>query len=266
MSDPRTALLHTLVDDLTAESADLDARVAPLDDDAWSTPTPAAGWDIRDTINHLRFFDRDAFLAVTDPAGFAGLLAGLGDGAGNYVERLTREGRGTPPAEVLAVWRTGRETLADALRGLDPAVRVPWFGPPMSPASFVTARLMETWAHGQDVVDALGQVRPATDRLRSVAEIGYRARPFSYAVRALAVPDRAVRVELTGPHGENWVWGSPDAADVVRGTALDFCLLVTQRRHRDDLALDVTGPAAAEWMGIAQAFAGPPGAGREPRR
>jgi uncharacterized protein (TIGR03084 family) len=243
MSEPRTALLHTLVDDLTVESADLDARVAPLDDDAWSTPTPAAGWDIRDTINHLRFFDRDALLAVTDPAGFAGLLAGLGDRTGNYVERLTGEGRGTPPADVLAAWRTGREALADALRGLDPAVRVPWFGPPMSPASFVTARLMETWAHGQDVVDALGQVRPATDRLRSVAEIGYRARPFSYAVRGLAVPDRA-----------------------VRGTALDFCLLVTQRRHRDDLALDVTGPAAAEWMGIAQAFAGPPGAGREPRR
>ncbi|MGY1687748.1 TIGR03084 family metal-binding protein [Geodermatophilus sp. SYSU D00867] len=259
-------LLQALVDDLDAESADLDARVAPLDDAAWLTPTPAAGWDVRDTVNHLRFFDRDALLAVTDPAGFAALVAGLGEGAGDYVERLTREGRADPPADVLAAWRSGRAALAAALRAADPGVRVPWFGPPMSPASFVTARLMETWAHGQDVVDALGQTREPTARLRSVAEIGVRARPFAYAVRGLPVPDRPVRVELTGPGGESWTWGPGDAADVVRGTALDFCLLVTQRRHRDDLDLEVTGPAAREWAGIAQAFAGPPGAGREPLR
>ncbi|MGY1792434.1 TIGR03084 family metal-binding protein [Geodermatophilus sp. SYSU D00525] len=258
-------LLQALVDDLEAESADLDARVAPLDDDAWLTSTPATGWDVRDTVNHLRFFDRDALLAVTDPAGFTALVAGLGDGAGDYVERLTREGRADPPAEVLAAWRSGRAALAAALRAADPGVRVPWFGPPMSPASFVTARLMETWAHGQDVVDALGQTREPTARLRSVAEIGVRARPFAYAVRGLPAPDRPVRVELTGPGGERWTWGPEDAADVVRGTALDFCLLVTQRRHRDDLDLEVTGPAAREWADIAQAFAGPPGAGREPR-
>jgi uncharacterized protein (TIGR03084 family) len=266
MSEPRTALLNALVDDLAAESADLDARVAPLDDDAWLTPTPAAGWDVRDTINHLRFFDRDALLAVTDPDGFAALLARLGDAAGDYVERRTAEGRATPPAGVLADWRTGREALAAALRAADPGVRVPWFGPPMSPASFVTARLMETWAHGQDVVDALGHDRPATARLRSVAEIGVRARPFSYAVRGLPMPERPVRVELSGPDGERWTWGPEDADDAVRGTALDFCLLTTQRRHRDDLDLEVTGPAAEEWMAIAQAFAGPPGTGRQPLR
>ncbi|MGY1726361.1 TIGR03084 family metal-binding protein [Geodermatophilus sp. SYSU D01062] len=259
-------LLQALVDDLEAESADLDARVAPLDDAAWLTPTPAAGWDVRDTVNHLRFFDRDALLAVTDPDGFRALVAGLGEGAGDYVERLTREGRADAPADVLSAWRSGRAALAGALRAADPGVRVPWFGPPMSPASFVTARLMETWAHGQDVVDALGQTREPTARLRSVAEIGVRARPFAHAVRGLPVPDRPVRVELTGPGGEAWTWGPDGAADVVRGTALDFCLLVTQRRHRDDLDLEVTGPAAQEWAGIAQAFAGPPGAGREPLR
>jgi uncharacterized protein (TIGR03084 family) len=262
----RGALLDALLQDLAAESTDLDARVAPLGDDAWLTPTPAAGWDVRDTINHLRFFDRDALLAVTDPAGFAALLTGLGTDAGDYVERRTVEGRATPPAEVLADWRAGREALAAALRAIDPGMRVPWFGPPMSPASFVTARLMETWAHGQDIVDALGQHRPATPRLRSVAEIGVRARPFSYAVHGRALPERAVRVELTGPDGEPWTWGPADAADVVRGPALDFCLLVTQRRHRDDVDVEVTGPAAEEWMGIAQAFAGPPGSGRQPLR
>lgn len=266
MSDSRTALLHALADDLDAEGADLDDRVASLDDDAWGTPSPAAGWDIRDTINHLRFFDRDAVLALTDPDGFHAMLAGLGDESIQYVEQLTAEGRATPPAEVLATWRTGREALAAAVRTADPSVRVPWFGPPMSPASFVTARLMETWAHGQDVVDALGQTRPATARLRAVAEIGVRARPFSYVVHGLALPERPTRVELRSPGGEQWTWGPEDAEDVVRGDALDFCLLVTQRRHRDDVDLEVTGTAAEEWIGIAQAFAGPAGAGRQPVR
>ena len=49
-----------------------------------------------------------------------------------------------------------------------------------------------------------------------------------------------------------------------RGPALDFCLLVTQRRHRDDVAIGVEGRAADEWLDIAQAFAGPPGDGRQP--
>lgn len=261
----KRALLHALLDDLAAKSADLDARVAGLDDAGWSTPTPAAGWDVRDTVSHLAATDDDALLALTDRAGFDALLGRLLEGgAEDHVERLVAQRRALPPAELLDQWRAGRQALQDALREADPSARVAWFGPPRSPASFVTARLMETWAHGQDVVDALGQDRPGTARLRSVAEIGVRARPFSYAAHGRAEPDAAVRVELTGPAGEAWAWGPPDAADVVRGPALDFCLLVTQRRHRDDLALEATGPHAQEWVSIAQAFAGPPGAGREP--
>lgn len=266
MTGPAVALLHGLLDDLVAESEDLDARVARLDDAGWSTPTPAAGWDVRDTVNHLAYFDADALLAVTDPAAFAGLVERVAAGATDYVEQRTVEGRAFAPADVLARWRAGRSALVEALRGIDPGIRVPWFGPPMSPASFTTARLMETWAHGQDVVDALGQERPGTSRLRSVAEIGYRARPFSYAVRGLPVPEAPVRLELTGPSGERWTWGPDDAEDVISGPASDFCLLVTQRRHRDDLELVVRGAVADEWAGIAQAFAGPPGAGREPLR
>ena len=63
--------------------------------------------------------------------------------------------------------------------------------------------------------------------------------------------------------GEDWTWGDEGVVDQVRGPALDFCLVVTQRRHLDDTALEVEGPVAAEWMSIAQAFAGPPGPGRK---
>jgi uncharacterized protein (TIGR03084 family) len=259
-------LMDELLADLRAETAELDTMIQGLDATAWELPTPAEGWAVRDQISHLAWFDDAATTSATDPEGFRAALPAFLARGHSGVDELVVASRGLTAGQVRDWFRTARARSLEAFARLDPRTRLPWYGPDMSAASFVTARLMETWAHGQDVVDALGQVRPATDRLRSVAEIGYRARPFSYAVRGLAVPDRAVRVELTGPHGENWVWGSPDAADVVRGTALDFCLLVTQRRHRDDLALDVTGPAAAEWMGIAQAFAGPPGAGREPRR
>jgi uncharacterized protein (TIGR03084 family) len=59
-----------------------------------------------------------------------------------------------------------------------------------------------------------------------------------------------------------WTWGPDDALQRVTGPAVDFCLLVTQRRHRDDLALVAEGVDADAWLDIAQAFAGPPGEGR----
>ena len=133
----------------------------------------------------------------------------------------------------------------------------------MSAASFISARVMETWAHGQDVADTLGVSREPTHRLRHVAHVGVRARPFSYVTRGLPVPPEPVRVELTGPAGETWTW-EPDATDSVTGDALDFCLVVTQRRHVADTDLAINGPLAEEWMTIAQAFAGPPGQGRAP--
>ena len=169
-----------------------------------------------------------------------------------------------PAAEVLAWWRAARRTLLDAFDRLDASARVPWYGPAMSAPSFVTARLMETWAHGQDVFDGLGLDRPASARLRHIAHLGVRALPNSYRANRLPVPDDPVRVVLSGPDGEEWTWGEDGVENVVRGAALDFCLVVTRRRHRDDTALEASGPVANEWLTIAQAFAGPPGSGRRP--
>jgi uncharacterized protein (TIGR03084 family) len=132
----------------------------------------------------------------------------------------------------------------------------------MSPASFATARLMEYWAHGQDVADALQVQRPPTSRLRHICHLGVRTRGFAYVNRGLAPPDVPVAVELTAPDGTTWSFGEGEQR--VTGPALDFCLLVTQRRHPDDLALVATGPVATQWLSVAQAFAGLPGTGRQP--
>jgi len=180
------------------------------------------------------------------------------------MEEHLRRGRAMAGREVLAWWQGARAHMVGAARTLDAHDRVPWFGPPMGALSFVSARLMETWAHGQDVADALGVARVPTARLRHIAHLGVRARRFSYVVRGLEVPDDPVRVELTGPSGERWEWDGA-ASDVVEGSALDFCLVVTQRRHLSDTGLTVQGAVASQWLGIAQAFAGPPGAGRQPR-
>jgi uncharacterized protein (TIGR03084 family) len=251
--------------DLTAETAELDALVAGLSDDEWGRPTPAEGWTIAHQIAHLAWTDDIATLATADAAAFgAALRAALSEFDG-YVDRAAAERAAQPPGELLASWRAGRRALAEALGAAPAGTRLPWFGPPMSPTSMATARLMETWAHGQDVADALDAQRPITDRIRHIAHIGVRTRDFAYLVRDKQPPAEPFRVELAGPSGDLWTWGPDDAAQQVTGPALDFCLLVTQRRHRSDLRVVAVGADADDWLDIAQAFAGPPGQGRVPR-
>jgi uncharacterized protein (TIGR03084 family) len=258
------ALVGSLVDDLLAESGELREVLAGLTAADWGLATPATGWTITDQVTHLAYFDDAARLSVTDPERFtaeAGALAAAGD---DFPDQVAARYRGTPPADVLAWFDRARGELTAAYRAADPSLRPPWYGPPMSLASSVTARLMETWAHGQDVLDTMGIARVPTARMRHVAGLGIRALRYTYTVNGLPAPAEPIRVELTGPGGARWEWGPADAANRVRGTALDFCLLVTQRRHQDDTALEVTGAVARRWMSIAQAFAGPAGPGRAP--
>ncbi|SCL39917.1 TIGR03084 family protein [Micromonospora pallida] len=254
--------LPDLLADLAAESAQLDALVAPLPEVTWARPTPAPGWTIGHQIAHLAWTDHVALLATTDPAAFHAAVAAAPD-----VPRLVDQGVEeflTPPADLLARWRTGREALTTALAAVPEGGQLPWVGTSMSAASMATARLMETWAHGQDVADALGVTRTPTNRLRHIAHLGFRTLGHGFAAHGRAVPTTPVRVELTAPDGSTWNHGPATATDRVTGPALDFCMLVTQRRHRADLALAATGPVADEWLDVAQAFAGPPGVGRVP--
>jgi uncharacterized protein (TIGR03084 family) len=256
--------IAALRNDLAAEQESLDHIIAHLDPAAWDVATPAEGWTVRDQVTHLAFFDERARTAAEDPDRFTRELAAVAADPDAYVERHLERGRRLPPAQLLGWWRGERQELLEGLARLDPSARVPWYGPAMSVASFTSARLMETWCHGQDVADALGVDRLPTRRLRHVAHLAVAARPFNYASHGRALPEGGVFVTLRGPDGATWEWGDPAAADRVEGDALDFCLVATQRRHRDDTDLRIEGPLAQEWMAIAQAFAGPPGPGRRP--
>jgi uncharacterized protein (TIGR03084 family) len=254
--------LAALLDDLSAECADLDRIVAPLPEDEWTRPTPASGWTIAHQIGHLMWTDDVATLSATDAQAFAKLVRDALPRALTFVDEAAEQATTIPPVQLLEQWRHGRTGLADALLQVPAGTKLPWFGPPMSPESMISARLMETWAHGQDVADALTLTRTPTARLRNIAHIGVRTRNFAYMVHELTAPAEEFRIELTAPGGELWTWGLDSATQRVNGPALDFCLLVTQRRHRDDLDLRAVGADADEWLGIAQAFAGPAGTGR----
>jgi uncharacterized protein (TIGR03084 family) len=246
------------IDDLEAECAALDAVLAGLDDAAWDTPTPAVPFTVRDQVFHLGFSEELAGHALLDPGTFPERLVELLGELDDLERTSAARARAMAPDQLLGYWRSGRQATLGGLRAKPTGERVPWIVGDMSVASFATARLMETWAHGQDVLDGLGLRREATPRLLHVAELGVRTRGFAYRNRGRDVPAGDVRVELDAPGGGTWAWGDPGAADRVTGSAEDFCLVVTQRRRVEDTDLSVSGPLATEWMAIAQAFAGPP--------
>jgi uncharacterized protein (TIGR03084 family) len=247
-----------VIADLAAETAGLSAVLTRLPAVAWDTDTPAAGWTIRDQVTHLAFFDDAALLAMQDPGAFAVQRAqhlAIGD---RFPDAVAASFRHLPGPDCLDWFQHSRAALLAACQTADPGIRVPWYGPDMGLTSSVTARLMETWAHGQDIVDAIGERREPGARLRHIADLGVRTFGFCFRLRGRPVPGAAVRVELTGPGGQCWIWGPAGAGNLVAGDAEEFCLVVTQRRNVADTDLEVRGPVATEWIAIAQAFAGRP--------
>jgi uncharacterized protein (TIGR03084 family) len=256
-------VLSSVLADLAVEGDELEAIVAPLDEHTWRLATPAVGWDIAVSVAHLAWTDKCAIAAVDDPPAWRRYRHLADRDPDGLVDREARAGARASSGEILSRWRDARRQLAVLLDTAPKESKLPWFGPPMSVASMATARMMETWAHGVDIRDALGIPLGPTDRLRHIAHLSVRTRDFSFGLRDLEPPDGAIRVELLAPSGTIWSWGPDDSADRIEGTALEFCLLATQRRHRDDLQLVATGSSADRWLDIAQVFAGPAGTGRK---
>ncbi|MCW2856517.1 MAG: hypothetical protein JWR52_2132 [Marmoricola sp.] len=258
-----SAALQALLGDLAAETEVLSEVLTGLDPDRWEYATPADGWSVRDQVSHLAFFDQAAVTAATDPDVFCVDAAALVELGPQFPDVVAERFRTMPVPELYTWFAAARADLLSTFAAFDGNERVPWFGPSMSVMSSATARLMETWAHGQDVYDTFGLSRPPTARLKHIAHLGVRTLGFSFLLNERELPELPVRVELLAPDGSTWTWGEPEAGDVVRGSAEDFCLVVTQRRHPLDTDLVVTGSTAAAWISIAQSFAGAPGRGRD---
>ncbi|MFV2104039.1 TIGR03084 family metal-binding protein [Micromonospora sp. LOL_024] len=249
--------------DLADDCAEFDRLLATLDADDWARPTPAPDWEIRHQIAHLSAVFRMAAVAASEPEAFRALAARLGDDFdANVAVALSRYLDGGTAA-LRGRWREEWTTAVEELAGVPADQVVPWLVRPLPASVLAAAGMMELFAHGQDVADALGRTPERTDRIWHVVDFAVRTWDFGYLSRGLTPPREGLRYELTAPSGEVWAHGAQDA-ELIEGPAVDFCLLVTRRRHRDDLGLRATGADADHWLDIAQAYRGPAGPGRRP--
>jgi uncharacterized protein (TIGR03084 family) len=252
--------MHAIANDFRAENLALKTLLDPLADADFDKPTLFKAWTINDILRHLHFWNRAAFLQVSDEAELERLLGrvfSLSDPGG--MRKLEREMFGGLSGQaLLAEWYGFSQQLAAAFAEIDPKARLKWAGPAMSARSSLTARQMESWAHGQAAFDALGVTRNNTDRIRNIVQLGVNTFRWTFLVNGLPVPAAMPYLILTSPSGERWTWGEPDAANAIEGTAEDFCQVVTQVRNIADLDLSTTGETAVIWMAKAQCFAGPP--------
>lgn len=248
-------------EDFRQECRELARVLEPLAEHAFDQPTQFKGWTIDDVVGHLHMFNVAAEQTLAGAEQFQAFFAPIA--AGLAAGQTLRETQvpwlaGLRGRALFETWRDTCERVADAYAGADPKARVKWAGPDMSALSSITARQMETWAHGQEVFDALSLDRVEGDRIRNIAHLGVATYGWTFANRGLPVPDPAPHVRLSGPSGTVWDWNPPQADNAVLGSAVDFARVVTQVRSVADTGLHAVGPTAQRWMAMAQCFAGPP--------
>jgi uncharacterized protein (TIGR03084 family) len=242
-----------LIGDLEAEQLGLQSVVAEIDEEHWLAPTPAWGWDVRDTIAHLADTDEMAIDTARGGPYAINDVATRAASSADVTYHGVLRGRRLAGSEVGAWWKRTSAAERSMLRHLVADARVPW-GLGMRTPSFVTARLMETWAHGLDVRHALGVAAVDTDRLAHVAWLATRALPYAYSFAGLEPPAAPLRVELSLPSGASWMLGPEDAADRITGPAGDYCRVFVHRLPFADTNLVIEGAAARSAVAVARAF------------
>lgn len=246
---------------LREEGESLQQLLGELMECDWSRETPFKGWTIWDVVAHLHLSDQWALASLASRESFSRAAEQVVSAlkAGTPLTAYTRQHfRAVPDASILTSWKMCFRSLIAQLEALDPKARLAWFGPDMGARSFVTARYMETWAHGQDIYDLIPVPRPYTDAIRGIASLGVKTFGFTFANRKLTPPTPEPYVRLHAPSGAIWEWNTPSDTDRVEGLASEFCHVVTQNRNVADTQLEVRGDAAQRWMSIAQCFAGAP--------
>jgi uncharacterized protein (TIGR03084 family) len=246
--------------DFHDEGAALAALITPLSKEAFDTPTLFKGWTINTILRHLHVWNIAADLSLSDAAAFEAFLFEMASGirGGRLPDFEAAYLHGLSGQELCAAWVKQFEAMTTRFAAADPKHRVKWVGPEMSVLSSITARLMETWAHGQAVYDVLGVERTDTDRIGNIVRLGINTYGWTFRNRAEDAPGPMPHLRLTAPSGVLWEFGEPGGADLIAGSATEFCQVICQTRNIADTALSVTGAAASRWMAIAQCFAGPP--------
>lgn len=246
--------------DFRDESQALFQLIEPLKDDEFDQPTQFKNWTINQVLGHLHMWNYAADLSLRDGDQFTEFLSGLMENmkGGSLGAAESAWLKGIKNRELLDTWHEYFTETSNRFLEADPKKRLKWAGPDMSARSSITARLMETWAHGQEVYDTLGVERVNGDRIKNIVVLGVNTFGWTYINRGLETPAEMPYLKLRAPSGEIWEWGDTSAPNSIEGAAAEFCQVVTQVRNIADTTLVVKGPVAVEWMSIAQCFAGGP--------
>lgn len=240
--------------DFLEESRALHGLLSGRPDSEFDRVTQFKEWTINDVLRHLHFWNWMAQLQIVDEARLERELALIGQQGMRPREKALVDNKGA--GALLEIWWDQAQRTAEIFATADPRARLKWAGPSMSARSSITARLMETWAHGQEVYDVLGAERVDTDRIKNIAVLGVNTYGWTYLVRKQEPTGPMPFVRLNAPSGEVWTFGEDDGVNRIEGRATDFCQVVTQTRNVKDTGLKVVGPVAKDWMSKAQCFAG----------
>jgi uncharacterized protein (TIGR03084 family) len=246
--------------DFREESDALYELLEPLADEDFQKKTQFKEWTISDVLGHLHMWNWAAEKSLNDPDAFDKFITELFEEYTSGGSLRTYEPKwldGLKDRELFEKWHSFCLEISKSFETADPDKRVKWAGPDMSVRASIGSRMMETWAHGQEIFDLLGVVRKNTDSIKNIAFLGIRTFGWTFKNRGVESPDTKAYVRLTAPSGEIWEWNDPSETCKVEGDAVEFCQVVTQVRNVADTSLEVVGEAAREWMSIAQCFAGP---------
>ncbi|MEO1143068.1 MAG: TIGR03084 family metal-binding protein [Pseudomonadota bacterium] len=244
--------------DFLDESEALLEILGEMEEQDFDRSTLFKEWTVNDVVTHLHFWNLGADLSLKDPDGFTVMFEALygalklGNLRQHENSQIPERGRA-----LVEAWRDLFRDMGERWQNLDPKTRVKWAGPDMSVRTSISARQMETWAHGQAIYDLLGKERPEADRIKNIVILGVNAFGWSHKVHRMDVPEKMPFIRLTAPSGEIWEFGE-DPSNLIEGPAYEFCQVVTQTRNYADTSLQITGDIALNWMATAQCFAGPP--------
>ena len=251
--------MQQVVADFIDECETLEQLLLSAKPDDWTRQTQFLSWTLESVLLHLHFWNSALDTALLQPEEFAKLIAQVGEALPNGGLRALEDSAIKPRGEELfEEWRSGFRQMQSRWSALDPKQRVAWAGPSMSVRSAITARQMETWAHGQEIFDLLGQQRQEADRLKNIVMLCVNTYDWSFKVRGREAPGPMPQLKLQSPSGLLWEFGQSDGINSISGSAVGFAQVNAQTRNAADTDLVVSGPIATDWMANAQCFAGPP--------
>ena len=216
-------------------------------------------WTFNTILRHLHVWNYAAKLTLTNKIQWENFYDNLqsnfkgGKNITIFEKDFTKNLSGR---ELLVTWKKLYNEISEKFKLEDPKRRVKWVGPDMSVISAISARHMETWAHGQAIFDKLGLKRKNEDRIINIVIIGKNTFNWSFKVNGLDIPEKVPSLSLVSPSGELWEFNDKNNSNHIEGLAEEFCQVVTQVRNIKDLNLKVRGSISRKWMSIAQCFAG----------